>query len=580
MFTTWCCDVCSHGEKWICKIIKLSKSYPKPFKWSYPKTLPKVAFLPYEVILRPHYKEQVIPPVKSPPSHHLPCSCTYPSMPFRSFGSATTKFFSYNEVFFSHNEVFCEQMAEAPEGDSSGWSAQGSPRMAPSSEHSPSEAEGWSPGGDPGELAEPPGPGVSSSDEDSWGGQTSGAGAAAPRVDIPPPALLLPGRGRSGRGRGRPRKRREPEAEPEEVLPRSLATPEDVIDRGIVAFASVLGSGNPDCRVAAGAVLRLQRGRVHEPPPLATAMVNAFFASQRDGCKRDSHMTTIAQVELGDAPVRMTSAQVAAEMASMSRGLHADRSELLAATCLQLQRSLHWLLQVSVLKHTQPESRLMYCEFSAYDETPMKVKSSGASSRGVAAEGQGVAPQGQLETPGKGGSTVSVWTPTFGEKTNTQSASTKILQHETGLGMLVEVGDHIFAVMTAPVTSLSILERTTARCIQAAILRGSFATTVVKKEFAHNCRVVVTDKASENFLAEKSIAAGHWDCNVHNPCDVHTLSIIFGKVLNGFVAADITGMIRTSLSLNVASQMNAFRRALREEIMSRLLNISKIKNTK
>jgi len=305
---------------------------------------------------------------------------------------------------------------------------------------------------------------------------------------------------------------------------------------------------------------------------MAEPLMHALFAAQQKGSKKDPAMETVAAAELGNDVVHLMSAKVAAQVRSISEDVLNDRMELLASTCLQMQRALQWFLEVSMTRRLAPDNLVMYLDRSRYDETPMKVRSSGASSASfIASSANPVLPDTRLCIPGP--STVAVWTPALGENTTTESASTKIVQTEVGIGLLLSVRGRYVGVFTAPASGLKIVERTTAKCLTAALTAGSFAS-VASRQFQHACRAATTDKASENILTEKGIAAAYWnDMSIHNPCDVHTLARIFGKVFNEFVSDDITGMIRHSLSLNVASEMNAFRRALREEINSRRVRV-------
>lgn len=266
------------------------------------------------------------------------------------------------------------------------------------------------------------------------------------------------------------------------------------------------------------------------------------------------------------------SARAASQMRCLSVDVMNDRLGLLAASTLQFQRMMQWLLEMAVVKRFPKQSLLMYFESCRYDETPMTVKSSGASAAALAApESRPLLPQAALEVAGSQG--VFVWTPWLGEKANTTSKASKILQVASSIGMLIKVNGDYFGLLTSPAHTLAIVEKTTAKCLQEALSRGSFASKAAA-HFNSRCRLATTDKASENILCEKSIGAARiWSSTLHNSRDVHTLSRIFGQVFNEFMGPDITGMIRFSTSLSVAAQMNAFRRALREEIASRRIRL-------
>lgn len=433
--------------------------------------------------------------------------------------------------------------------------------------------DGWSPSASP-VFSEAS---AEKSDSESWGCLSGIAGEQAeaandpvPMAPAPEPVQPLVVRCKRGRPPKRPA---EPNASAQALARSSAAAHGDLAIDGLVALGSSAASV-ADRSVSHGGLMRLRRWpRFDEPPPLASAVGHALQVACKQGAPQDPAVTAIAAAELADAVVPMMSGTVASQVRSVSIDIMNDRMELLAASAWQVQRSMQWLLELSLAKRVGGQRLLMYLDNTRYDETPMKVKTSGASASSFEALAvqRPLLPEVALQVPGS--QEVAIWTPMLGEKVSTNSKANKILQIESSVGMLVEAGGRYFGILSSPAQSLAIVERTTAKCLHEALERGSFASWASGK-FAMQCRSATTDKASENILCEKGIAASRsWGCAVHNPCDVHTLARVFGQVFNGFVSTDITGMIRFSLSLNVAAQMNAFRRALREEIGSRKIRI-------
>ena len=461
----------------------------------------------------------------------------------------------------------------AMESDKDGWSdVSGGSLAEVGMEDSREGGGGWSDESSDKDMAAD---GAERSDSASWGRQSDCEDSGAPEVAAlaaPEAVPVLRPKGR-GRGRGRPRRNPVVPAGRTEAATGIPAPPEAVLERGLLALSGPLTQVTPDCTITEGTLLRMRKvDSIGKAPALAVPMLHGFYCGTA-ATEHDPAMMAVAAVELTDAPVPMMSQRVRAGWmpGGFSPEVINNRTDLLAATCLQFQKSLQWFLEVSIVKRLKPENRLMYTEVAAYDETPMKTKTTTARPPSVKLEAIApLLPEGQLAISGRD---VSIWTPSLGVKGESTSSSTKIMQIESGVSMLVEFDGQFYSLSTTPVSGLAVVERTTARCLQAAVTRASIASSAAAASFQHSCRTTTTDKASENILCEQSIAAHMFGTAIHNHCDVHTLSRVFSQVFSACVPEDITGMIRFSLSLGVASQMNAFRRALREEIESRNIRV-------
>ena len=102
--------------------------------------------------------------------------------------------------------------------------------------------------------------------------------------------------------------------------------------------------------------------------------------------------------------------------------------------------------------------------------------------------------------------------------------------------------------------------------IKEAQLRNSGAS-LSARAFQLRHRAVCTDRASENGKAEQGLIterADQWT-SVHLPCDVHGVALAF-KWTFALVSDDIAGLINTALSLQQSNTMGMFRRAMREVI--------------
>ena len=246
----------------------------------------------------------------------------------------------------------------------------------------------------------------------------------------------------------------------------------------------------------------------------------------------------------------------------------------LASSALHAAAHRLWQWQTCIDRGFRRAQRVLFVEAMRYDGTPMTVRTCGASSSARAAtaltQPSRQADRGVVARRAEQSSSVVGWTPVQGERTTTKAAATKILQSEALSAALLEHEGQFIALVGQSICHLQVLERTTARCLQEALLRQSTASPIANT-FQSTVRLATTDKASSNIACERSYIQhtrhDGWT-NIHHSCDVHTVARIFGRVF-AFCNSDITGMIQATLSLNVAGAMNNFRLAMREEILAR-----------
>lgn len=457
-----------------------------------------------------------------------------------------------------------------------GWSASG--RGEPNSPGS-TDGHGWS------ASATPPPP-EEESDDESWGDAAEaavGSGGeqkpddSGPSVDL---FDLLAARAQ-GRRRGRPSAKSAvaPRVEPHGSRPGGASN-----ERG-PSVADPLEASRADRQVGAertggmfqvppGAILRVRDNKMFtEPWPLVPFMSQVVQETPVAHDELQAEYTKVSAAYLETDSARVTSLHAAAERLSVHRLALKKRLQMLASAALHTTVGNIWLLQRFVHMAIPVECRALFVEGMRYDETPMKVKTAGASSSKALLP---VADSGELCIPGirPASSSIAHWTPTLCEKTSTNACASKILQSETSLAMLFQNGEEFLAIFAESVCPLQVVERTTARCLQEALMRQSVVSPVADS-FASKVRLATTDQASSNFVCERSYlsSAKHkgWT-GIHHPCDVHSVARIFNRVF-GLCDADISGMIRHSLSLNVAGHMNIFRKALRAEIHHRGVKI-------
>jgi hypothetical protein len=327
----------------------------------------------------------------------------------------------------------------------------------------------------------------------------------------------------------------------------------------------------PQVEVTAGVLLQLRRGRGFlDPWPLAPSLWAAGSATSHQHHVWEE-MSHIAASYLNADVMKLTSLTAAADRLQVSRRSLQKKTQTLASAVIHTIASAMWALQGFVYEFVPRSSRLLFVESMRYDETPMKVKISGASS--VVAglpHGSSTAHTRSVQCLRPHAASMVAWAPNVCEKASTSGSSSKIFQSESSVGMLFEYGSQFFTIVCHSICHLQVLERNTSACMQEALIRQSVAAPVADS-FGARLRIATTDKARANILCERSYIASptHSDwTHVHHPCDIHIVATIFGRVF-GFCDDDIAGMIRHGLSLNIAAQMNCFRKALRAEIHHR-----------
>ena len=219
---------------------------------------------------------------------------------------------------------------------------------------------------------------------------------------------------------------------------------------------------------------------------------------------------------------------------------------------------------------TTSSIRTCVIESVRYDGTPMKAKTrdNAASVHAQSAHEDGIL---ALVAPIFNASSLRTWVPELGVRTDTNSAASKIVQTGSVFGCLLDVGGKFVLIASSVIVChLQVLERCTAQCMHQALMQHSVANQVANT-FEDKVRTAATDQNSANIVCEKSILCENelrgW-LGIHNFCDVHTTARVFKRVF-GLVQDDIRGLVRHSLSLGIAAEMNKFRRALRAEIRHR-----------
>lgn len=323
--------------------------------------------------------------------------------------------------------------------------------------------------------------------------------------------------------------------------------------------------------------------RLHRPPefgercPLDLLAYQVGFRRRGPATVADDATQRMCAAFLNSSgTMSLQSNRTLQEKLQIGRTAFSNRLLTLGATTVHVARAAWSHLEAFVSRRFPRKSLLVYMEKVRYDETPLRVVSSGESSR-TACPTRLAAPMLAASRSGTDGVLAlrqEIWTPVLGERVTTKASASKVVQFEVSMGMLIEDGARYYGIVAPMPCRLQLVERCTAKALSQACLRQSVVTPVASL-FQHRLRDVTTDEAASNKLCEKSMPCynkcGHW-MSRHGNCEVHVAARIFGASMS-LLNEDISGMLRHALSLQVGASMNLFRRALREEIRHRGVRI-------
>jgi hypothetical protein len=293
----------------------------------------------------------------------------------------------------------------------------------------------------------------------------------------------------------------------------------------------------------------------------------------------DESIEHMSSKQLLTDTVPLNSKVQTAELANTSRKKLDNFSDCLASCVIHVG---HWLwatLDKHVLDRVTSQGRHAYVSQALYDETPMTLRSFGASEKAKSFL--------TLETkmPAIAASSASTdtvvirqrnpWNPASNEKAATSAEACKIVQLETCSAILIEPeAGHFIGIVASFPNHLSLVERCTARCLMAVNFMHACASPAANS-YAQRLRMPTTDNASANNLCEKTIA-GHglrfnWKL-WHEISGVHIVASIYGHLFRLF-RPTFRGVLHNALSLKIGAHMNLFRKALREEIAARGIRV-------
>ena len=220
------------------------------------------------------------------------------------------------------------------------------------------------------------------------------------------------------------------------------------------------------------------------------------------------------------------------------------------------------LLEKRLSQMVTPASRILYLEAGAYDETPLRLSlktplPTSSSSSTTWAAGHNlphVATEAGLDST-----------------TSSQSLICKVLQTKSSFGMVLRLSAGIVGITGSHFCPLQSMGRTSGEVLAECLARGS-PNSQQADTWPLKCRAICADRAGFNRRGEEilsNVRAHSWQSCIL-PCDLHGVAGCHRRAFDGLLSRDITGMLRTSLSLRLHSSWSTFRLALSQVIAARL----------
>ena len=308
--------------------------------------------------------------------------------------------------------------------------------------------------------------------------------------------------------------------------------------------------------------------------PKDTEALLAALALQARGAEApEEDVAKVMCCFLGEGRPLVTSLDATSVMLGIER--HKLRSVITrcASALATLSHMFRWKLEFSLLNSMRRSDLCHYAEFVQYDETPLPTRVVGdkAPLAHIGSFRPNAAAAARALADGVTSALVCKVGQTKMLTVKATQAQQKIMQTRQEASMVLRIGDRYATLSARSISSLNVLDRTTASAImlqQQTISHMSKAATA----FASSSRVVTTDAHASNIAAEAAIAkarGGGESHSLHILCNIHASALVYGKVFK-MLDPQITGLIRVALSLRCGGAMTRFRAALRAEIDSRL----------
>eukprot|EP00971_Amphidinium_carterae_P224127 4447366-Amphidinium_carterae.2 len=312
----------------------------------------------------------------------------------------------------------------------------------------------------------------------------------------------------------------------------------------------------------------LERNRFHghcaAPVTSAALIFAALHASEHPEEIDDDYMKLASHYLHNPAAFHCASVVSRSSYLDISDKVFETKLCRLAAAHLCYNRVCRLWLEERVCQMLSKPQLLGYCEFMAFDETPLMVGMKETMPDVVVDHDSDLQANGVQDARA---------IQKMSSMLRSQAVIGKLLQCHQGFGMVLDIGSTLgfVKVIGMHACPLQVLERNSSDVLSVALGKQSNSSQW-SDEFQFKVFATAKDKGSSNLKAEKQFLdkmSVPWS---HLPlfCEVHVTANIFGSVYDGFFNTAVTGLINTGLSLRLAGALACFRRCLREVIQESL----------
>ena len=297
----------------------------------------------------------------------------------------------------------------------------------------------------------------------------------------------------------------------------------------------------------------------HRPLSVCSqSLLHCWHRATNHTSRSDAHYYSIQQCFVGSGQTfHNRSMIVRAEELQMARATLEAKLLRLASAHHAFSR-LEWSLAQQYLKASLPVTSLvLFVEYMAYDETPMKTKVLDPLLPDL--------PVWEDPTAPRRGAAQSL-------AVTNSSPTTKILQCQHFCALLLRIGDRYVKIYGEIAAPLQVMEKNNSVVLAECLGRLSAATPTAHA-FNMQTRMVSRDQAGYNKKAERGIlqgrASGSWS-GLEFDCEIHSTARAFQKTYDELLEADVSGILNVALCLRSGSNMMLFRRCLLAECRAKL----------
>ena len=280
----------------------------------------------------------------------------------------------------------------------------------------------------------------------------------------------------------------------------------------------------------------------------------------------DAKMLALANRFLGVGKAyHLTAAVVVEQDTEISRKRLTLKLHRLACAIWLFLRHARETLECQLAASVPQSRHLLYLETSSYDETPMIARVKPGSTAALSHTGTRDA---AMQPPHLACLAAAKQNISLADLPTTA----KLLQVRSGFAVALEVLGQVMVFMGESFNPLCVMQQNNAKVLKTC-LDSLAAVSSSSCTFKLKIRNVTVDSAGANSAAELDMQAargGEWQL-LKLACNTHLISTCHRRSLDVLLAGEVSGLIRTSLSIREGCKMALWRACLSEEVRQRLV---------